>query len=427
MNLPYQNLIDISTVISTFVIYFVFLPLFEPRYPQKRYFKSLIPFLTLWGGINFSILFLFGIKVLGQITFFTATIPSLLYFWIVAKDRGGRFFFTFCLVDTIMIWVMSVTGIVDIFLGNTGLYTFISRMILFPLMIFLAWKRGRKPYLRLLHTVSRGWGLFAAMTGLFYVSLTIMIGIPTNLRTRPEDVPATVMVLILLPLTYITIFRVLNQQQQLFDARERQRTLEIQSSMVEQRVEEFRHMENKIRIERHDLRHRLQTIYTMLQNGNSQEAMNYIADSQNILHETDPVHYCTNPILDAILAAYFQQAKDMGIQVETHLVIPDILPVPATELSTVFANAIENMIHAVQTLPAEDRRIVCKCVNSPLLMIEFANPCPETVTIGENGLPVINDSDHGIGTRSITAFAEKYHAIYSFRIEDGWFKLQLAL
>ena len=81
MNLPYQNLIDISTVISTFVIYFVFLPLFEPRYPQKRYFKSLIPFLTLWGGINFSILFLFGIKVLGQITFFTATIPSLLYFW----------------------------------------------------------------------------------------------------------------------------------------------------------------------------------------------------------------------------------------------------------------------------------------------------------------------------------------------------------
>lgn len=129
----------------------------------------------------------------------------------------------------------------------------------------------------------------------------------------------------------------------------------------------------------------------------------------------------------SLLVAYFQKAKDMGIQVETQLAIPDTLPVPAAELSAVFANALENMIHAVQSIPAEQRRIVCKCIDSPRLMMEFSNPCGEEVQLGTDGLPIVGGTEHGIGTRSITAFAEKNNEVYSFRIEDGWFKLQLAL
>lgn len=427
MNLEYQSLLDLSTAISSFVVIAIFLLLFESRYPKKTYLASLIPFLLLWFGVNLGILFVLGLEVQGQLSLLTATIPSLLYFWIVAKDRGGRFFFTFCLVDTVMIWVMSITGIIDIFIGNSGLWTFVLRIVAFPVMIFLAWRWARKPYLRLLNTVARGWWLFAAMTGLFYVAMTIMIGIPTNLRLRPEDIPATLLVMALLPLVYATIFRVLGYQQKLFDAQESQRTLEVQAAMVEQRADEFRRMDEKLRIERHDLRHRFQAVYTMLQNGQHQEAMSYIENAQEVLHDTDVEHYCSHPVLDAILVAYFQRAKDMGIQVETQLAIPDTLPVPAAELSTVFANALENMIHAVQTVPPEQRRIVCKCINIPRFMIEFSNPCAEEIQIGVDGLPVTKGVDHGIGTRSITAFAEKNKAVYSFRMENGWFKLQLAL
>lgn len=329
MNLEYQHLLDISTAMSSFVVIAVFLLLFESRYPKKKYLTSLIPFLILWFGVNLGVLFVLGLEVQGQLSLLTATIPSLLYFWIVAKDRGGRFLFTFCLVDTAMIWVMSLTGIVDIFIGNSGFWTFVLRLVAFPIMIFMAWRWARKPYLRLLNTVARGWWLFAAMTGLFYVAMTIMIGIPTNLRLRPEDIPATLLVMALLPLVYATIFRVLNQQQELFEAKERHHMLEVQASMVEQRANEFRRMEDKLRIERHDLRHRFQAVYTMLQNGQSQEAMEYINNAQEILQETNVEHYCSYPVLDAILVAYFQRAKDMGIQVEAQLAIPNTLPEPA--------------------------------------------------------------------------------------------------
>mgnify|MGYP002748638005 FL=1 len=60
-------------------------------------------------------------------------------------------------------------------------------------------------------------------------------------------------------------------------------------------------------------------------------------------------------------------------------------------------------------------------------MLEFSNPCKPEVRIGADGLPVTKDSGHGIGTRSIVAFAEKYQAVYRFQVVDGWFRLRLAL
>ena len=103
LNLTHQYLIDYSTTISMFVVIILFLFLFESRYPKKKYLTSLIPFLLIWFGVNLGILFVFGIEVQGTYSLLTASIPSLVYFWIVAKDRGGRFFFTFCMVDTVMI------------------------------------------------------------------------------------------------------------------------------------------------------------------------------------------------------------------------------------------------------------------------------------------------------------------------------------
>lgn len=85
------------------------------------------------------------------------------------------------------------------------------------------------------------------------------------------------------------------------------------------------------------------------------------------------------------------------------------------------------MIHEVQKLPVEERRILCKCISAPRLMLEFSNPCLKDVKFGPDGLPLMREAGHGIGTRSIAAFAEKHHAVCSFRMENGWFKLQLAL
>lgn len=427
MNLQYQYLIDLSTSVSMFVVMMLFLILFEPRCSKKAFFLSLVFFMIFWLGGNLYILRVYGLEVQGRYTLLTTTLPSLLYFLALSKNRGGRFFFTFCMVDTVMIWVMMVTGLLDYAAGSEGIVNFSLRMAAFPVMLVVTWRFVRRPYLSLLHSVSRGWWLFAAMTGIFYITLTVMAGIPTNLRLRPEDMPATVMVLILLPLTYATIFAVLRQQGELYHIRERQQILEAQTAMMERRAYEARRAEEKLAIERHDLRHRLQSVAALVQQEDKTAVLEYIGASQAALNETCRQRFCRNVILDAILSSFFDRAREREITMEARLVIPDTLPVDATELSTVFANALENAIQACEKLPPEERRIICTCIAEPQFMFEISNPYTGTVKFGPDGLPVSEKSGHGIGVRSIVAFAEKHDAVCLFYTEDGWFKMRMAL
>ena len=68
-------------------------------------------------------------------------------------------------------------------------------------------------------------------------------------------------------------------------------------------------------------------------------------------------------------------ANVMGTDgIEYMLQATEDLPVDAAELSTVFANALENAIHAVKQLPSEQRVIRCKYIRHPQLMFRVANP-----------------------------------------------------
>lgn len=91
MNLAHQNLVDISTVIAMFVVIGMFLILFEPRYPKKAYLASLVPCMTVWFAVNIGILLACGLEVQGKYTLLTATLPSLIYFWIVPKTGAAGF------------------------------------------------------------------------------------------------------------------------------------------------------------------------------------------------------------------------------------------------------------------------------------------------------------------------------------------------
>jgi len=60
-------------------------------------------------------------------------------------------------------------------------------------------------------------------------------------------------------------------------------------------------------------------------------------------------------------------------------------------------------------------------------MFEIANPCDGGVRFDRAGLPVANAPGHGIGTRSIAAFCQKYDACCVYEAKDGWFRLKIAL
>ena len=60
-------------------------------------------------------------------------------------------------------------------------------------------------------------------------------------------------------------------------------------------------------------------------------------------------------------------------------------------------------------------------------MLQFSNSFDGKISLDEQGVPVNEEKDHGIGTRSIRAFCEKHNALMDYKIEDGIFALRIVI
>jgi len=121
-------------------------------------------------------------------------------------------------------------------------------------------------------------------------------------------------------------------------------------------------------------------------------------------------------------------AEQKGLLTNVRLAIPAQLPFDSLELALVVANLLENAIQGVSLLPEERRGLIkLSCHQVGRLLLEISNPCMETVTLGPDGFPYSVQEGHGIGTKSIAAFAAKHDAELLYRILDGQFSVRLLI
>ena len=423
-----QNVLVQISIVYCMVHMYLFLFLFyEYRCSRRVFVLSSLAVFSIISALCLWIMLTQGIAAMGQKGLLVGTVPTLLFFFLMARQRNAHFLFIFCLSDTVCMWIELTSALIDYGVGGGGVVTFLLRLAGFPLLEYAVWRWLRRPFLEISRLVRKGWLLFAILTGVCYLILVLISVYPTMIFDRPHDMPLASMVLALIALAYATIFQVLFEQLRVLEAQERQRVLEAQTVMMSRRMEDIRQAEETMRIERHDMRHQLQTVASLVQSGNCAAALDYVGTSQEKLNAITPKSYCTDPVLDAVLVNAAAQAEQMGIRMEMEVALPEKLPVDVMELSIVFANALENAIQAVRELPGGQRRIICKSVAHPRLMMEISNPYTGKISFDQQGFPVTDRPGHGIGTRSIVAFTEKYHALCLFRAENGWFRLQIAI
>ncbi len=354
------------------------------------------------------------------------TVPSLVLFYLLSAYRDGRFFFTFCLADTSFLWIAQVTVLLDWLFGGTHVVLLISRLLMFPAFEVLLWKKLRRPYLELQACLPGGWWPITAIAAGYYLLLDFSAAPMMYPMPSPVDAFRLVLILIMMPVTYLALLSSLRRQMLYYDAQGKRDLLAAQVSGLEGRIAATRAAEETVRIERHDLRHKLLTVEDMIRRGETAEALDYIHGLQGVEY-AQPERWCADPLLDAVFSSYFAQARRQGIRIKARLDIPEELGVDAGELSTVFANALENAIHACAALPEEQRELVCTCISRPSLMFEIANPYEGTIRFDDHGMPQAQAPGHGIGTRSISAFCEKHDACCLCEARDGWFHLKIAL
>ena len=417
---------EFSTMYASMFSFILFMILFESRYPKR---KTMILTLLLMGPlmiVNFVLLYVLGPVKMSTLLLLTCSLPSLIFFWFLAKNRDGRFFFTFCFADTLVLEIIDTTSILDFFLGNTYLFMCVARLILCPLLAAAIYKWVRSVYLDLQRKIEKGWYTFAAIALIFYVVLSMAVSIPTHITERLDQLPVVVLLLVLMPVIYVHIFSTLRYQQNTYEMAEKDNILQIQVANMSSRIEDYIAADKKFQTERHDFRHKLNAIAGLVEKEQYAELRALVGEYCDAISEIQVKRYCDHAIIDAILATYLQRAERNGILICTKLAFPDKLSVNEAELATVFANALENAINACKKLELSRRFIEITVLTTPCFMFQIRNSYDGIIAFDENEIPISSRKGHGFGTRSIVTFCEKNRADYEFKADHNSFAIRVS-
>lgn len=415
---------DLSAFWSMFHVIFLFVILFRSRYPEKKTVVLAATGMGLLMFLNAVGLVVLGLEAMGKLFLFTCSLPSFLYFYVLSADKGFRYVLTFCLADTFCLWLMGVTILLDSCLGGgQNILLFVSRLLAFPLVEYLAYRFLRKPYLELQTSVERGWGVFAGMTMLYYILLTVMLYYPSNLENRPEDFFLCTLLLLLMVFNYATIFFSLYNQLLLFRKQQSEQSLREQKASLEMKLEN----QQQIRRLKHDMKAYTITLSGLLAAGKAGEAAGYL---KNIECEMDAVmgQFCPNPYLNAVIGHFDQKLQQMGAELKPDIQVGEE-ELPYLELCQILTNGLENACDALEGAPAQKKAEVSVQMkyNRGYLTIRIQNPCGEELCVEKGAIPATGkkEAGHGFGLLTVRDAAKKLGGDMLCYTQEGSFVLDV--
>lgn len=352
-------------------------------------------------------------------------IPSLLLFFLLSRFRGWRLVFQQLSAILFCSLIHHMAGLLYYLSGGNFWVLIVSYAVLSAGVIWFLVRFLRPLFLQALLELSRGWWLICLVMAMYYVIIIYLI--PGAVGFEESSTLIKPAISLLMVGFYSLLLLLFSSVRKEAETRHSAQLSALQLSALQNRMEAVKAAEDAIRMERHDLRHRLQTVTELVARGDKGAALDFLDAAQRRLDERKAVRWCRPPVLDAVFSSYFDQAKNHGIRVEASISLPDALPVDEGELAIVLANALENSIHANLALPPDQQEIRCKMMGAPGMLLEISNPCAGDVIFDSGGLPVAQRAGHGLGVQSISAFCHKHGAVCQFERIGGWFRFRLVL
>lgn len=321
----------------------------------------------------------------------------------------------------ISIWLLDMQGrdVLKLFLFLVALGLFlVAALLLFLVVRFLS-----KPFRQ--YAAGKGSeGLFLCLPILATLLLFSYLG--NSIRSQ--------LLLVLLLLVVIAVFFALMKALTAFVAMERMKEAKqkVAAYMQAQR-REYEDMCAKMeagRVYRHDMRHHLVVLENLAKDGDNPQIVEYIGKLRGQLSATQRKAYCENPVVNAVLSEYIQEAEAY-CPVEVKISIPGELQYDEMDICAVLANALENAKNECMKIEEPEKRhikIMAKLMKEWKFIFCVENSCRGPIQFGHDGLPAGKACEgHGIGMKSIDAIVKKYSGMLQCECKDGVFRLDAAL
>jgi hypothetical protein len=377
--------------------------------------------------LNYQIGLYYGSVILGNIFPLTATVPAFIGFLFVSRQGFFKVLFSMLTVS-IFSMLAKFAGQLTYMYWNNANSQFLFEIIADALLLFVLIRFFRKPYLKMFNALVRGWGIFCLVPGLLMALLFGLLYYPSPLQERQDNVPLIFFAFALTFALYLIIYLNFENISQHYEMKHNRHIMMLQLEMHKKEYESLQENINTMNIYRHDMKHHLNAIDTLLCNNNTAEALNFTRRLDRSLENTALKQYCENYFINVILSAYIKKAEDEHIKVRCEVVVPEKINIDPVEIGLIFANATENAINACKKIVDADRRelsILCK-EQKGQLFIRISNPYVGEVKFdGES--PVADSPEHGTGTKSIATIVQKNGGIFSFTARNGIFDTTVSL
>lgn len=161
-------------------------------------------------------------------------------------------------------------------------------------------------------------------------------------------------------------------------------------------------------IYRHDLRHHMNFIQSCLDQNNPKEATSYIHEICTNLEHSSVIRYCVNESVNLIVSSYANQAAVNHIPMQISITATEFSRFQITDLCSLFANALENALHACQQMNPQSQRYISLKVyeKNTQLCIQIKNSYEQPVVFADD-IPISRSVNHGIGVQSMISVVRK--------------------
>lgn len=168
--------------------------------------------------------------------------------------------------------------------------------------------------------------------------------------------------------------------------------------------------------------HYLDRLIRLVRGHQFTQALDIIHHLDHHLDLTKRKRYCEDPILNASLVSYLSIAEKEGIPLNVHVQLPKIVFSMNTGLAMVISNLLENAIHASEKQEPQRRSLaLILTIQGNMLNLLVKNRFDAKVECDSEGFPISHRHGHGIGTKSLLSFRDRYNATVFCTQKDGYF------
>lgn len=180
---------------------------------------------------------------------------------------------------------------------------------------------------------------------------------------------------------------------------------------------------------RHDMKNYTIALSELIKNNENQKALEYISSISGALESAKI--YCNTGILslDSIVNYKFTRAEEMGISVDSEIVIPYNLNLKSNDLVAILGNLLDNAIEA--SSKAENKYVKFRMsYDRGTVLIVISNSYNGELDFEDETYKTTKKYDttiHGIGLKSIKSVVEKYNGEIKVTHTDTEFSVTILM